>query len=99
MAGRRVHKTGAGVIGDVVAFEQGDLEIISATSKRMSTPCTIQNTRDHFSQSSVGFNSGGFENIRGKIVCENISLAGFCPVFCRRVHDLVKSVGNRSEER
>jgi hypothetical protein len=29
MAGRGVDKTGAGVVGDVIAFEQGDIELIT----------------------------------------------------------------------
>ena len=94
VAGRGVHETGAGVVSDVVAGEQGDVKVVVARKalERMLANEDRQVVHsDRFQSLKLG-HARMLENIRGELVGEHELLARLGPVAGRRVDDFVESV-------
>ena len=87
---RGVHEAGAGVVGDVIAIEQRDDELIALAAKRMMQRHAGQHRRRHVRDLVVGHNLGLLENLAREILRQDVQIAEFRPVVRRRIGDFVE---------
>ena len=89
MAGRGVHEARAGVVGDMVAVKQGNVEVIAGDGggERVRANKPRQFGRGDICQPFILSDLGGFEDFLGELVGEHKGLANLRPVTLGRVHD------------
>ncbi len=90
-----VDEAGAGVIGDVIAGEEGHIEIVAAHAlQRMSGDQGLKNRCRHRVDFLVGSNARLLENIGGELVRKDQGIAGLRPIVCRCVGYAIDAVGD-----
>ena len=96
MAGRGVDETGAGVVGNVLAFEHWDAEFISTGKARQRVGAFHgrERRRRHFAELFVAGHARLFEYRFREGVSQNQEIAGLCPVVRRRVGHLIEAVND-----
>ena len=95
VAWRRVHEAGAGVVGDVVGREHRHVEIPEAV-RAGKRPERVREAGDHRRQHLLDALIGGHprraEDLAGKLVGDDVALAGLRPIVGRRLGDAVEPV-------
>jgi hypothetical protein len=87
-----VDEAGAGVVGDVIAFEQRYLKVVSLPLQRVRSVGDLR--RIDILLSDEGFDFRGFHHLGGKLVSENELVTLLGPILIRRFGDFVKTVGD-----
>ena len=94
MAWRGVNKARAGVVGDVIAIEQGHIEAVVCVKARERMGAGEDVRRVHIAHALEGLGLGGFHDVGGELVGEHIERAGLGPVAFRRSGDAIEAIGD-----
>ncbi len=96
VAGCGVDEAGAGVVGDVIAFEQRHAKFVTAGKalKRMRAFHGRERGRRHVADPLIAGHARLLEHRFGERVGQDQEIAGLRPVVRRRVGDAIKAVGN-----
>ena len=102
MAGRRVHEARARVVGDVVAVEERDAELVAAEVgiiERMQADHCINRLRWNRATLLECLDFGCLHDIASELVGEDILFANLRPVALRRCCHLIEAVLDLRVER
>ena len=80
VAGRGVHKTGAVLVGDVIAVEEGDIEAIALATQRMRTWAAARSFPANSSAQLEGIYLRRLHNLLGQLLGDDQPVAGLGPI-------------------
>ena len=93
VAGRGVHEARAVLVGDVVAVEEGDVEVVARhAAQRMRADASRKSRLVTSAERSNALDLGRLHHGFGKLVGQDELVAGLGPVAVGRLRDLVKAV-------
>ena len=96
VARRGVDEAGAGIVGDMVAGQQGHIEPVPAeagVAQRMGADRRFEIVRADGPQLLVAFDARGAQNVAGQRVGQDQPVAGLRPVAVGRRSHLVQAIG------
>ena len=99
VAWSRVHETGSGLVGDVLALEQGDDEAIAVRMQGMGADHRGERIRIDVPQKFETGDFGGLERAFGQRSRENVGRADLRPGRVGRLAHAIAAIGDTARER
>ena len=89
-----MHKAGSGVVGDVIAVEEGDGEVVTLSLGERMITCQHRFRRLMSARTFVCFDLRGLKNLFGQSIGQNKFVTNLGPVVLGSFGHLVESVGD-----